>query len=66
MTNEEIKVDCDTQYKAIKKAEERLAEIRVICPHDNTFLGSYSYRVGSIFPALICENCGALIKIVTT
>lgn len=46
MTNEEIKADCEAQYALIKKAEQRLEELRGICNHENTFIGTYSWRPG--------------------
>lgn len=62
MSNEEIKADCELQYKAIKDAEQRLKELRAICPHEVVFQGNYSYRVGSIIPAIICSACGDFIR----
>lgn len=58
MTNQEIKDDCSTQFAKIKQAEERLEELRKICPHENTFEGNYSWRIGSIVVATICCYCG--------
>lgn len=40
MTNEEIKSDCEAQYKMLRAAEQRLKELRAICPHENTFEGN--------------------------
>lgn len=62
MTQDEIKRDCELMYKQIKDAEDRLKEIRASCTHPKTFTGNYSYRIGSICPAIICSDCGALIK----
>lgn len=64
MNNEEIKVACEIQYEAIKKAENRLTDLRSICPHEIVFEGNYSYRVGSIIPAIICASCGDFIRMV--
>ncbi len=65
MSNEDMKAACEIQYAAIKRAEERLKDLRSICPHENTFEGNYSYRVGSILAAEICGDCGSLIKYLT-
>lgn len=65
MTNEEIKTNCEIQYKAIRDSEQRLKELRVACSHENTFEGNWSYRIGSILPAIICSDCGSLIKYLT-
>lgn len=62
MNKEEIKSECEQLYKQIKMAEDRLKEIRSICKHEETFNGNYSYRIGSISPAIICSNCAELIK----
>lgn len=62
MTGEEIKIECEEMYAQIKSAEERLQELRSICKHEYTFVGTYSYRVGSYSEAEICSHCGALIK----
>lgn len=57
-----IKEDCELQYKKIKYAEERLKDLRRICNHEKTFEGLYSYRIGNVQPAIICSDCGSLIK----
>ena len=64
MTNEEIKLEKERCFTQIKSAEERLKEIRSICKHEKTFECNYSYRVGSISIAEICEYCGEFIKYV--
>ncbi len=63
MTNQEIKSECEEQYAAIKKAQERLEELRKICKHENTYEGTYSWRVGCYDAATICSDCGHLVKI---
>lgn len=65
MTNEEIKAECEAQYAAIKHAEKKLEWLRVECKHENTFEGNWSYRIGNIQPAIICSDCGSLIKFKT-
>ena len=62
MTNEEIKADCEKQYKAIEDARIRLKNLRDICKHEHTYQGNYSWRPGSIQPAEICSYCNELIK----
>jgi hypothetical protein len=62
MSNEEIKADCDKQYGQIADARKRLEEIRAVCKHEQTFEGTYSYRIGVLMPAIICYFCGELIN----
>ena len=62
MTQEEIKLDCENQYEIIRNAEEQLKKLRAICKHENAFAGNYSYRVGATIPAIICSDCGSVIK----
>ena len=57
-----IKHECEKIYGIIKRAEERLKELREKCKHENTHQGLYSSRVGSITEAIICSDCGSLIK----
>jgi hypothetical protein len=64
MTNKEIKTETENCYKTIKQAEDRLTEIRAICPHEKTFIGNYMWRVGHIQQAHICKYCGQFIKYV--
>ena len=62
MTPQEIKKDCEQQYKNIRKAEDRLKKLRAVCKHENTFEGNYSYRPGASIPSIICSDCGSVIK----
>lgn len=64
MENNEIKSECELQYAQIKKAEERLKEIRTICKHENTFEGNWQWDIASTFPALICSDCGTMVKFI--
>ncbi len=57
-----IKLEVEKIYEQIKSAEERLKELRTICKHEKTFEGNYSWQIGSIEPADICEYCGELIR----
>ena len=63
---EEIKNECEQMYQQIKLAKERLKELRDICKHEKTFEGNYSYRVGSIQLANICEYCGSVVNLNNT
>lgn len=63
MTQAEIKQTCDIAYQMIKDAEKALKEMRDLCTHPDTFGGNYSYRVGSIYPATICSDCGQVLRI---
>lgn len=58
----DIKIECQKMYDTIKLSQERLKELRDICPHENTHKGNYSYRIGAIYPVTICEDCGDVIK----
>jgi len=62
MTNEEIKSECENMYEQIKKSKERLEELRKICPHEKTKEVNYSWRIGSVQLADVCEYCGELIR----
>lgn len=62
MTQEYIKQLCEANYKKIKRANEKLEELRKICQHPNTHEGLWSWRPGSIEPAIICSDCGKLVK----
>jgi len=62
MTNEEIKFETELAYAKIKNAEERLVELREICTHENVIQSNYSWRVGSMQLADVCEYCGKLIR----
>lgn len=58
----EIKKEVQILYKTLKKAQDRLEEIRSVCPHDKTIEGDYSYRPGAVHPATMCPDCGEVIK----
>lgn len=62
MTGNEIKAECDKMYDLIRFANDRLKEFRGMCKHEHTIEGEYEYRVGARFPALICSDCGSVIK----
>ena len=58
-----IKERCEQLYKQIADAQDELKEIRSKCKHENTFEGKYSWRVGCIEDATICDDCGECAKI---
>ena len=64
MTNDEIYMECNSLFDEIKKATERLEQIRKECPHEETFEGLYSWRVGNIQKAVMCKCCKQFIKYV--
>jgi len=62
MTGDEIKIECESLYKANNKNAERLQELRDLCQHEDTYEGDYSYGIARTFPAVICNHCGAVVK----
>lgn len=63
MSNEEIKSECETLYEVIKKSQDRIKELRILCKHTKVEPGYYSWRPGCIEPAEICCFCGEVTKI---
>jgi RecB family exonuclease len=63
MVSADIKKECELMYSQIKKAENRLKELREICEHEDTDNGSYSYRIGVVQQAEICNSCGIVIRV---
>lgn len=63
MSNGIIKNIADTQIRVIKNATDMLHSLRSVCPHEDTHIGNYSYRIGVIQDAEICDYCGAVIEI---
>lgn len=55
-----IKEEVEKIYTTIKEANQKLEEIRKVCPHINTEIVNYQFRVGNISKALICSDCGKL------
>lgn len=47
----------------VKDAEKALKEMRDLCTHPNPCEGNYSWRPGSIQPAVICSDCGEVLAI---
>lgn len=62
MTNEEIKSEKERCFEQIEQCDKRLEEIREECKHEKTFEGNYSWRVGCIQRADICEYCGKKVR----
>jgi len=62
MTQSEIKQEKDRLCDKIRRAEERLNELKVQCSHPHTFEGNYSWRIGVIQKANICSDCGSLVN----
>ncbi len=66
MTSEQIKKDCEFIRGSMKILQDGLEKLQGLCPHENTFQGNYSWRVGSIHPAIICSDCGKIITVLET
>ena len=62
MVSADIKKECELMYSQIKNAENRLKELREICEHEDTDIGNYSYRIGVVEQAEICNSCGIVIR----
>lgn len=60
--SKEIKNECETLLEQIRRANERIEELRSICEHENTFEGHYSWRIGNMQMAEICSDCKKFIK----
>lgn len=56
-----IKKSCEYARRGIKMWQDDLESTQRECEHPRTFEGLYSYRVGSIEPAIICSDCGKLV-----
>lgn len=62
MKSEEIRQNYKSYQKIISSAKEGIVHLRKVCPHNNTSKGNYSYRVGSLSPAIICDDCGKVVE----
>lgn len=51
----------DKLYKTIANAQKKLEEIRKNCKHKTTRIGNYSWRIGAIDTAELCNRCDAVI-----
>lgn len=65
MNSQEIKQRRDELLLQIESAEKALKELRDSCPHENIIDTNWSWRIGCIDPAEVCDDCGKLIKIKT-
>lgn len=65
MTQQEISAECSVLFKSLEEGEKRLSELRELCSHENTFEGTFSYRVGCYQPAIICSDCRQLVKYIS-
>lgn len=63
MTNEQIREQRIKGESMIKEGQLILDNIRKICPHENTKQSPYSYRIGSVHEAIICEDCGQCMEL---
>lgn len=61
MSNEEIKERCHAAYAKIEEAEEELDSVRLLCKHEHTHLGIYSWRAGSYDEVPLCDYCNTPI-----
>jgi hypothetical protein len=50
-------------YDRIRTANEELERIRKTCPHPNTYLALYSWRIGAMHPAHLCEDCDFVVRL---
>lgn len=57
-----LKNTCDSCYAIISSATDCLKRMQEICPHVNEKEGLYSWRVGCIDEAVLCDDCGVLIR----
>lgn len=49
-------------YAQISSAQTELQSIREKCKHDNGYrIMNYQWRIGSIYPSRICEDCDSTI-----
>ncbi len=62
MKNTEIKTQIEEQYKIIEDARFKIANLREMCKHEESYEGTYSPRDGQYFPATICSFCNEPIK----
>ena len=64
MDSVKIKEECSLMYEQIRKAQDRLKELREMCKHEHYWETNYSYRIGSLMPAIVCSDCGELISFI--
>jgi hypothetical protein len=54
--------DC---YDIIRAAEKKIQEIRMACPHTQTYLGMHMWRPGAFDAQKICVSCDAVVPGIT-
>lgn len=52
----------DKLYKTIANAQKKLEAIRAKCKHKKTHIGLYSWRIGAMDNAELCNACDAVIS----
>ena len=57
MTEDEIQKERYELKLKIKAANERLKELRKLCTHSKTIIGTYNYENGQIGTSEICAIC---------
>lgn len=62
MDSETIRNTKEHLFQVIEDANKKLKDLRESCPHANTEKGIWSFREGAYFNAIICSDCGQLIK----
>lgn len=57
MNNEEVSKRVGEIHLSLRKLKEELGTIKENCSHDNYHIGNWSWRVGAIDLARICNYC---------
>jgi hypothetical protein len=57
-----IKETKELYERIIATTTEGLKLLRANCPHEHTFEGVYQWRVGATYRAIICDDCGEVVK----
>ncbi len=65
MNRKEIRAKAKKLRNQIALAENELIKLQGECKHPKTFTGNWQLRPGSVHPAIICSDCGNLVKIIT-
>lgn len=59
---EQIKNHYKFSCGILAMAQEEIKKLQLSCTHPNTHEGLYSWRVGCVDKAIICSDCGKMIK----
>lgn len=62
MANQNIKDSIKSYREGIRILQEAIEKLQNECTHEKTIEGLYSWRIGCIEPAIMCEDCGKLIS----